>query len=110
VLSDFVFGGALVAGALLLAGLVSPLLGGVLAGAPIRTSAVVFLHYLHGRDLDGTVELSHGVLIAMMSNVFFALTLYLALPRLGFAWGFATAIFVFIFCAVIFEHLSTVWS
>jgi hypothetical protein len=108
VLSDFVVGGALVAGALLLAGLVSPAAGGVLAGAPIRTCAVVSLHYFHNRNLGATVEMARGVLIAMISNVFFALTLYLALPRLGFGWGFVAAVFVFACAVATFERLSAI--
>lgn len=96
----------MVAGALLLAGLVSPVAGGILAGAPIRTSGVIFLHYFHNRDIWATTEMARGVVIAMVSNVFFALTLYLVLPRWGLAGGFAAAAVVFVLAVLAFEYLG----
>jgi hypothetical protein len=103
---DFLLGGALVAGALLLASLVSPAIGGLLAGAPIRTGAVVSLHYFHNRNIWATTEMARGVLIAMISNVFFALTLYLGLPRFGFVGGLLAAALVFVLAAVTLEHVG----
>jgi hypothetical protein len=106
VATDFVVGGALVAGALLLAAWVSPVAGGVLAGAPIRTGAVILLSHLHGKDVGTLAELSRGVLIAMLSNVAFAAVLYAAIPRLGFWPGFGTAIGAFLVCAFLIGHLT----
>jgi hypothetical protein len=106
VLLDFFLGGALVACALLLANLVGPAVGGILAGAPIRTGAVVSLHYFHHRDIPATTEMARGIVIAMVSNVFFALTLYLALPKWGFAGGMISASVVFVFVVLTLEHLG----
>lgn len=102
ILTDFLFGGALVAGALLVAALLGPTAGGILAGAPIRTSGVVALHYIHNRSIEATTELTRGVVLAMISNVFFAITLYFAIPRLGIVGGFlaATAVFLFVVLAL----------
>ncbi|MEM2889880.1 MAG: DUF3147 family protein [Candidatus Hadarchaeum sp.] len=100
VLFDFVVGGILVAGALLVASLLGPTAGGILAGAPIRTAAVIFLEYLH-RGLDSAAELTRGVVLAMVSNVFFAISLYLTLQRFGIAVGFLAATVVFV-AAVLF--------
>ena len=101
---DFIFGGVLVAGALLVASLLGPEAGGILAGAPIRTGAVVFLQYLHG-GLDSAVKLTRGVLVAMIANVFFALALYLTLARLGIAGGLIAATVVFVVSALILTNL-----
>jgi len=94
VLFDFVFGGVLVAGALLVAALLGPTAGGILAGAPIRTSGVIFLQYLH-EGLESAAELTRGVLLAMIANVAFALVLYVTLPRFGIAAGFLASGIVF---------------
>lgn len=108
VLLDFFLGGALIAGALLVASLVSPAAGGILAGAPIRTGAAVSLHYFHNQDIWASTEMARGVVIAMVSNVFFALALYLALPRLGFGGGLAVAALVFVVAAVTLENARSV--
>jgi hypothetical protein len=107
VLLDFFLGGALVACALLLANLVGPAVGGILAGAPIRTGAVVSLHYFHHRDITATTEMARGVVVAMICNVFFALTLYLALPKWGFAGGLIAASIVFVLAVPVLEYLGT---
>ncbi len=104
VLFDFLFGGALVAGALLVAALLGPTAGGILAGAPIRTSGVIFLQYLH-KGLDSAAELTRGVVLAMVSNVFFAIALYLSLPRFGIAGGFLISGAVFVVAAAILMQL-----
>ncbi|MDI6883936.1 MAG: hypothetical protein QMD00_02180 [Hadesarchaea archaeon] len=102
---DFLFGGALVAGALLAAALLGPTAGGILAGAPIRTSGVVALHYIHNRDLGATTEMTRGVVMAMISNVFFAISLYLAIPRLGIVGGFLAASLVFVLAVLALSQL-----
>lgn len=104
ILFDFLFGGALVAGALLVASLLGPAVGGILAGAPIRTGGVVFLEYLHN-GLDSAAEMTRGVVLAMVSNVFFAVALYLTLPRLGIAGGFLIAGAVFVIAVIILTNL-----
>ncbi len=105
ILFDFLFGGALVALALLVASLLGPMAGGILAGAPIRTSAVIFLEYLH-KGLNSAAELTRGVVLAMISNVFFAIALYLALPRFGIAGGFLVSGVVFVVAVVILMNLA----
>ena len=92
---DFLFGGAIVAGALLVASLLGPTAGGILAGAPIRASGVVFLQYLH-QGTESATELTRGVVFAMIANVFFAIALYLSLPRFGLLGAFLVAGAVFI--------------
>lgn len=104
VLFDFVVGGILVAGALLVASLLGPTAGGILAGAPIRTAAVIFLEYLH-RGLNSAAELTRGVVLAMVSNVFFAISLYLTLPRYGITIGFLVAAVVFIAAVLLLTSL-----
>jgi hypothetical protein len=104
VVFDFLFGGILVAGALLVASLLGPTAGGILAGAPIRTGGVIFLQYLHD-GLDSAAEMTRGVVLAMVSNVFFAIALYLTLPRFGIASGFLIASAVFVVAAVILTNL-----
>ncbi|MGC8817146.1 MAG: DUF3147 family protein [Candidatus Hadarchaeum sp.] len=104
VLFDFIVGGILVSGALLVASLLGPTAGGILAGAPIRTAAVIFLEYLH-RGLDSAAELSRGVVLAMVSNVFFAISLYLTLPKFGIAVSFLIAGLVFIIAAALLTGL-----
>lgn len=89
-LFDFIFGGLLVAGALLVAAFLGPSAGGILAGAPIRTSGVILLQYLH-KGLESAAELTRGVLLAMIANVAFALVLYLTMPRYGIVAGFAAS-------------------
>jgi len=101
---DFLFGGALVAAALFVASLLGPTVGGILAGAPIRTGGVVFLEYLHN-GLDSAAEMTRGVVLAMISNVFFAVSLYLTLPRVGIAGGFLIAGAVFVIAVIILMKL-----
>lgn len=84
---DFLFGGLIVAGALLAASLLGPTAGGVLAGAPIRTGEVTFLRYLH-QGLDSAAEMTKGMVMATVSNVFFAITLYLTPHGLELLLGF----------------------
>ncbi len=104
VVFDFLFGGLLVAGALLVASLLGPTAGGILAGAPIRTSGVVFLEYLRN-GLESAAEMTRGIVLAMISNVFFAVALYVTLPKFGIAAGFLTAGVVFVFSVLVLSHL-----
>lgn len=92
---DFLFGGVIVAGALLVASVLGPTAGGILAGAPIRASSVVFLQYLH-QGTESATELTRGVVFAMIANVFFAVVLYLSIPRFGLPGAFVVASAVFI--------------
>jgi hypothetical protein len=92
---DFLFGGAIVVGALLVASLLGPTAGGILAGAPIRASGVIFLEYLH-EGVDKATELTRGVVFAMIANVFFAVVLYLSIPKFGLGGAFLAASAVFI--------------
>lgn len=96
---DFLAGGALVAIALFLAALLNPTAGGIFAGAPIRTAVAISLHYLRSQDLAASTRMAQGVLVAMVSNVIFALVLYLSLPKVGFWWGMVVATLVFV-CSV----------
>ncbi|MEW5995055.1 MAG: hypothetical protein AB1476_03960 [Candidatus Hadarchaeota archaeon] len=104
VVFDFLFGGALVAGALLVAALLGPTSGGIIAGAPIRTSGVIFLQWLHG-GLESAVDLTRGVVLAMVSNVFFAVALYLTLPRYGIGVAFLASGVVFAIAAIALNYL-----
>lgn len=98
----------MVAAALLLASLFSPIAGGVLAGAPIRTSAVILLHYSHNKDVAALTETVRGIVIAMIPNILFATTLYLALPQWGFVEGFIAATTVFVVSALVFERIGSI--
>jgi hypothetical protein len=104
VVFDFLFGGLLVAGALLVASLLGPTLGGILAGAPIRTGGAIFLQYLHN-GLEPATDMTRGVVLAMISNVFFAIALYLTLPRFGIASGFLVATIVFAAAVLMLYYL-----
>jgi predicted neutral ceramidase superfamily lipid hydrolase len=106
VLLDFLLGGTLIAGAVLLADILNPWAGGVLAGAPIRSGLAICLYYAHTRDTEKTAQLARGVLLAMISNVFFALTLYLTLPRLGFVPSIVSASLVFLAAVALIELLG----
>jgi len=92
---DFLFGGAIVAGALFLASLLGPVFGGILAGAPIRAGGTVFLQALHQGEASA-IELTRGVVLAMVANVGFALALFACLPRLGLYASFLVAGVVFV--------------
>jgi len=102
---DFLFGGILVAGALLVAVLLGPTAGGILAGSPIRTSGVVALYYIHNRNIGATTEMTRGVVMAMISNVFFAITLYLVIPRWGIVGGFLAAGAVFVVAVLVLSYM-----
>jgi len=104
ILFDFLFGGALVAGALLLASFLGPAFGGIIAGAPIRTGSVIFLDYLHN-GISSATEMTRGVVMAMVSNVFFAITLYVSLPRIGIVGGFLVASAVFVASVLILMNV-----
>ena len=78
-----------------MASLLGPTTGGILAGAPIRASGVVFLQYLH-QGIESATELTRGVVFAMIANVFFVFALYLSLPRFGLLGTFGDAGAVFI--------------
>ncbi len=95
ILLDFVLGGALVAGAVLAATLVGAVYGGVIAGAPIRACATVALVGVH-EGTDFATQTARGVVFAMIANVFFALALYLCLPKVGLWKAFLLAGAVFL--------------
>ncbi len=92
---DFLFGGAIVTGALLIASLLGPVYGGILAGAPIRAGGTIFLEALH-RGEEKAAELTRGVVFAMIANVGFALVLMLCIPRIGLYKGFLAASATFV--------------
>lgn len=102
---DFLFGGAIVAGALLVASLLGPTVGGILAGAPIRASGVIFLQYLH-EGVDKATELTRGVVFAMIANVFFAVALYLSIPKFGLGGAFLVAGAVFVAAIVVMKLMG----
>lgn len=92
---DFIIGGILVAGALLVAGVIGPVYGGIIAGAPIRAGTTTFLAGVR----DGVGEatgMAKGVVFSMVANVFFALALFLSLPELGLYKSFLLASAVFL--------------
>lgn len=103
---DFVFGGAIVAGALFVASLLGPLYGGLLAGAPIRAGGTIFLASLH-RGEEFAREVARGVMLAMVANVGFAVVLYLCLPKLGMYKAFAAASLAFLILVVAMARLSS---
>jgi len=95
VLLDFIIGGFLVAGALLIATAIGPVYGGVIAGAPIRAGTTAVL----AGTRDGVGEatgIAKGMVFSMVANVFFALVLFLTLPRIGLwkAMLLASAVFL----------------
>jgi hypothetical protein len=92
---DFIFGGSIVAGALLIASFLGPIYGGIIAGAPLRAGSVIFLEYLHN-GIDSATRLTRGVLLAMIANVGFSIALYLCMPRLGLYKSFLVAGAVFV--------------
>ena len=87
-----------------MASVLGPTAGGILAGAPIRASSVVFLQYLH-QGTESATELTRGVVFAMIANVFFAVALYLSIPRFGLPGAFVVASAVFI-AAIIAMRLT----
>ncbi|MCS7131559.1 MAG: hypothetical protein NZ934_02390 [Hadesarchaea archaeon] len=103
---DFVFGGAIVAGALFVASLLGPLYGGLLAGAPIRAGGTVFLASLH-RGEEFAREVARGVMLAMVANVGFAIVLYFCLPKLGMYKALAAASLVFLVLVVAMARLRS---
>jgi len=98
VVLDFIFGGVIVAGALLIASLLGPVYGGILAGAPIRAGGTIFLEYLHRGEASAS-GLTGGVLAAMIANVGFAAVLYFGIPRIGLPLSFVVASMVFVIVA-----------
>jgi len=98
VVLDFIFGGIIVAGALLVASLLGPIYGGILAGAPIRAGSTIFLEYLHRGEASAS-GLTGGVLAAMIANVGFAAALYFGIPRIGLPMSFVAASIVFVVMA-----------
>lgn len=98
VVLDFIFGGVIVAGALLIASLLGPVYGGILAGAPIRAGGTIFLEYLHRGEASAS-GLTAGVLAAMIANVGFAAVLYFGIPRIGLPMSFVAASIVFVVMA-----------
>lgn len=94
---DFIFGGSIVAGALLIASFLGPIYGGIMAGAPLRAGSVIFLEYLHN-GMNSAIKLTRGVILAMIANVGFSIALYVCMPRLGLYKSFiiAGAVFVII--------------
>jgi hypothetical protein len=49
--------------------------------------------------------MTRGVVLAMVSNVFFAIALYLTLPKFGIAGGFLIASAVFVVATVMLTNL-----
>lgn len=103
---DFITGGALVAGAMGLAVLAGPLLGGVFAGAPIRAGVTIFLAGVHD-GAEFASEMTRGAVFSMIGNIFFIGALYLALPRFGLYRGFLLAGVVFLVAIGILVKLWT---
>ncbi len=98
VVLDFIFGGVIVAGALLVASLLGSVYGGILAGAPIRAGGTIFLEYLHRGEASAS-GLTAGVLAAMIANVGFAAVLYFGIQRIGLPASFVVASIVFVVIA-----------
>lgn len=104
-LLDFIIGGTLVAGALLIASVIGPVYGGVLAGAPIRAGTTTVLAGVR----DGVGEatgIAKGMLFSMIANVFFASTLFLTLPRIGLWRGVLVASGVFLAIVAVLMKIS----
>jgi hypothetical protein len=92
-LEDFLSGGFLVVLALGLAYTLSPVLGGVVTGLPIRYAAT----WLLAARRRGAVYAEHmakGSMRGMIGNILFSVTLFLVLIPLGFAGAFALALIV----------------
>jgi hypothetical protein len=102
---DFLFGGVIVAGALLVASLLGPTMGGILAGAPIRASSVIFLQHLYG-GIEEATKLTRGVVFAMIANVFFTVVLYLSIPKFGLGGAFLVAGTVFVAAIVVVKLMG----
>jgi len=92
---DFIFGGVIVAVALLIASFLGPVYGGILAGAPIRAGGTIFLQYLHEGEAKAA-DLSLGVLLSMIANVGFAAVLFICIPKIGFYQSLLLASVVFV--------------
>lgn len=102
VILDFIIGGILVAGALLVAAAIGPVYGGVIAGAPIRAGTTALLAGL--RDgVEQATGVAKGIVFSMIANVFFAVTLFIGLPRFGLwvAFALASAIFLVVVAGLI---------
>lgn len=103
---DFIFGGIIVAGALLMASLLGPLYGGLIAGAPIRAGGTIFLAGLH-RGEEFATQVARGAVLAMIANVGFAMALYLCLPKFGLYRAFLVASIIFISLAATMTKMSS---
>jgi len=103
---DFIFGGAIVAVALLIASFLGPVYGGILAGAPIRSGGTIFLQYIHDGEAKA-VDLSRGVLLSMIANVGFAAILFFGIPRIGFYQSLVLASVVFVALAAVLMKITS---
>ena len=106
VVLDFIFGGVIVAVALLIASFLGPVYGGILAGAPIRAGGTIFLQYLHEGEAKAA-DLSLGVLFSMIANVGFAAVLLICIPRIGFYQSFLLASVVFVVMIAVLMKITS---
>lgn len=105
ILLDFIIGGVMVASALLIASFIGPVYGGVLAGAPIRAGTTAVLAGVRG-GIEAAEGVAEGILFSMVANVFFALILVLALPKIGLWRGMTLASAVFLITVIILMRIT----
>ncbi|MFC2162590.1 DUF3147 family protein [Candidatus Altiarchaeota archaeon] len=98
---DFVIGGLLISVAVLVGVFVNPVLGGIIAGAPLRLASSILLSGMHEGD-ELAYEMARGALYGVAGALVFAIVLVIMIPRQGLmksfltasiAWTIATSIF-----------------
>jgi multidrug efflux pump subunit AcrB len=88
---DFIIGGSLVSVSLLVAELLSPVLGGLMAALPVRLG--ITLGLLAFREDDrGFHRIARGCLAGMTGSLAFTFCLYITLLSLGILLGFALSL------------------
>lgn len=93
ILLDFLIGGGLVAIALAVGFLFSPLVAGVIAALPIRVGATIFLGGVH-EGAEFAHKMVEGGLLTYAGTLGFFLVLYYAIPRFGLLKSFGGAVVV----------------
>ena len=88
---DFITGGLLVALALFVSDILSPVLGGFIAGLPIRF-AVTWGIAASKKGPEFAEKMAKGSVFGIIGSVLFSMTLYLSLSALDFFTAFFTAL------------------
>jgi uncharacterized membrane protein (GlpM family) len=100
ILLDFVVGGSVIALAVYIALSVNPLIGGIIAAAPIRASVSIGLGGIHG-GTHTALNMAKGAVIGGCSSLVFFIVLTWMLQRYGLWESFIVSGIIWILVAVI---------